>query len=627
MRTAIPFVAAAILLALSSTICAQQLPPASGKTAPGEEIALSEPLSLELPPGTTELPISDTALQGLLGAATSGGRRVTNDLTRPVRVGAVRITFTAWQGEPGKSAPGAVRSAMLYVLPAGTTPVGLSGDENATAGNGAPKIARDPGGRVHLVWLDSGRPGTTAHVYYRRATVSPNNTVVWETDPVRVDDAGAAEWNAYPSLAVAGNTVHVAWQGKQTAQYRRLEFTNGAWHWGPVRDTGAPSAGRDSGPAIAATNTGFIHIATPDPGYDAVSSDNGETWRAERIPLSAGRKPKTVSVTVDKSGSAHFALCVPIRGPQNPSQDRASQGYWELQYIRRSADGTWSVAVNPLAGLKEWAEPIGDDDVLADWPRILVDEANNLHLAWHGVASTRIYGRDHAYYMRRQASGGDTWQKPILLVPYSAATSRPFSWAPSLAVDGTTAVAVSFYEVFDGNAFTGFDALARVIKNGTDEGSPIPISDWVLTSIERREPQAALTSRFPAASPQLYRDPGGRIWLDLLETLAPPDAPSKSIVYRRVDMTAAITGGTDNRMLSFNILLFPFIGAVAGWLSWYVLRTGYFGLSAHILVGVTGGFLGGWLFTTLGIALGGSVGPIIASTVGATVQLTLLRRA
>jgi hypothetical protein len=503
------------------------------------EISLPEPLAVEMPPGSILLVPSEPPLRGLLAKAVSGERRVTNDQTLPVRVGPVRITFTAWQGEPWSSAPVGIRTAVLHVLPTGTTPVGVSGDDNATT-NTSTKIARDPSGRVHLVWLDSGRSGTSPRVLYRRATVSPDNTVTWETDSVRVSEEGADPWNAYPGLAVVGNTVHFVWQGERTARYRQLFLEDGAWRWGPVRDTKAPSEGRDTGPVIAAMPGGLLHIATPS-GFDAVSLDNGETWKSERIPLPPGRRTKTVSVALDHLGNAHFALSAPVRGPEAASEKKASRGYWELRYIRRSADSTWSVSENVLGGEPEWAEPKGDDDVLADWVHILADDADNLHLSWHGTAETRIYGNDHAYYIRR-ARGAGSWEKPISLMPHPEQGFGPFSFSPSLALSGETAVAVPFYGVSDGDRWVGFDALARIIRNGTADARSIPITNFSRQSIEQRAPETALSARFPAAAPQLYRDAQGRIWLDLLETLIPYEEGPKLIVYQRVDVTAAIGG-------------------------------------------------------------------------------------
>jgi hypothetical protein len=131
---------------------------------------------------------------------------------------------------------------------------------------------------------------------------------------------------------------------------------------------------------------------------------------------------------------------------------------------------------------------------------------------------------------------------PVSLVPHPAAKSRPFSFAPSLALDGEAAVAVAFYDVFDGNRFVGFDALARLVRSGVADAKSIPITEFARKSIDQKQPEEALSTRFPAAAPQLYRDRQGRIWLDLLETLIPFETDPKLIVYQRVNLTSAIAG-------------------------------------------------------------------------------------
>ena len=52
----------------------------------------------------------------------------------------------------------------------------------------------------------------------------------------------------------------------------------------------------------------------------------------------------------------------------------------------------------------------------------------------------------------------------------------------------------------------------------------------------------ALSTRFPAAAPGVWRAPDGRVWLDVLETLQSrfPGATGSLIVYHRVDVTAAL---------------------------------------------------------------------------------------
>ena len=73
------------------------------------------------------------------------------------------------------------------------------------------------------------------------------------------------------------------------------------------------------------------------------------------------------------------------------------------------------------------------------------------------------------------------------------------------------------------------------------------------------------------------------------------------------------------------IIIFPLIGAAAGWLAGLIMKGGGFGLVGDIVVGVIGSFIGGWLFSLLGIAAGGLIGAIIAAVVGAIILIAILR--
>ncbi|MEQ8404349.1 MAG: GlsB/YeaQ/YmgE family stress response membrane protein [Oceanicaulis sp.] len=74
------------------------------------------------------------------------------------------------------------------------------------------------------------------------------------------------------------------------------------------------------------------------------------------------------------------------------------------------------------------------------------------------------------------------------------------------------------------------------------------------------------------------------------------------------------------------LLIWLFVGAVAGWLAGQVVRGYGLGLIGNIVVGIIGAFVGGWVFGQLGIAISqGIVGSIIGATVGAIVILFLLQ--
>lgn len=74
------------------------------------------------------------------------------------------------------------------------------------------------------------------------------------------------------------------------------------------------------------------------------------------------------------------------------------------------------------------------------------------------------------------------------------------------------------------------------------------------------------------------------------------------------------------------ILIWLFIGAVAGWLAGLIVKGYGFGLVGNIIIGIVGAFVGGWLFGQLGIASGGGIlGSILGATVGAVLILLLLK--
>ncbi len=70
-----------------------------------------------------------------------------------------------------------------------------------------------------------------------------------------------------------------------------------------------------------------------------------------------------------------------------------------------------------------------------------------------------------------------------------------------------------------------------------------------------------------------------------------------------------------------SLIIFLFIGALAGWLAGTLMKGGGFGLLVNILVGIVGGVVGGFLFRLLAIAAGGLIGSILTATIGAIVLL------
>ena len=430
------------------------------------QIALPDILAIELPRGVNEIGPGESPLRELLAAARSGTRTVTSDLQRKIGPGPVKVTWTAWDGAAGVGKPAASRTSRLFVLPAGMTPAGMSGDENATGANNTARIARDSAGRVHMVWVDSGRPGRPAGPFYRRATMSPNGAARFEIEPTNIAEGTPADWDAYPALATVGEAVQIVWQGGGTVHTRRLSFVSGSWVFGPVRDTGAKSEGRDLGPAVVADPKG-VHIMTPS-GIYAFSGDGGQTWKTESVPLPPGATVKTASLALDPSGNVYVAFSAVM----TRTDPKLTPGqYWQLRIIRRGVDGKWSEASDVLANAPGWGEPKGSDDIVSDWVRIAADRQGGLHLTWHGSVNSRKVGSDNAFYAWRKPGG--EWQAPVQLVPSDATRGIRFSFAPSLALDGERALPLVFYDVFAGANWMGFDSVLARFRGGRMEGPPI----------------------------------------------------------------------------------------------------------------------------------------------------------
>ncbi len=75
-----------------------------------------------------------------------------------------------------------------------------------------------------------------------------------------------------------------------------------------------------------------------------------------------------------------------------------------------------------------------------------------------------------------------------------------------------------------------------------------------------------------------------------------------------------------------SLIIFLFIGIVAGFLAGKIMRGSGFGLLGDLVVGIIGAFFGGWLFSALGVGTGGGIlGSIIVATIGAMLLLFLIR--
>ena len=75
-----------------------------------------------------------------------------------------------------------------------------------------------------------------------------------------------------------------------------------------------------------------------------------------------------------------------------------------------------------------------------------------------------------------------------------------------------------------------------------------------------------------------------------------------------------------------SLIIFLFIGAVAGWLASLLVGGVGFGLLGDIIVGIIGAFVAGLVLPAVGIAFGGGIiASILNATIGAVIFLLVVK--
>ena len=73
------------------------------------------------------------------------------------------------------------------------------------------------------------------------------------------------------------------------------------------------------------------------------------------------------------------------------------------------------------------------------------------------------------------------------------------------------------------------------------------------------------------------------------------------------------------------LIVWLFIGALAGWIAGKLMKGGGFGLVGNIVVGLTGAVLGGLVFDALNIEVDDFLGSLITAVLGAVILLWLVK--
>jgi len=496
--------------------------------------------ALELPEGATTIDADDPLLDGILnGAISTGDGPVVHDQAgATLSLGKTWVTWT-------DLSTGEWAAAYIYLYPYGWQVLGISSSIRTFEHNGARHLLHDAAGRLHAVYTD----GT--YVWYRLG-VPAGERVSWG-EPVQINnDATRISWS---SLGTRGETltlwqdpagdvvVHVVWSGEPNRRIyvrRAIVDADGNVSLGNI----VPTNISGSFPAAVADSTGRLHVAGE--AYQAIyytTSADGQTWQMQgawsrsQTGCYAYRFP---CLAVDSQDRVH--LLWQAQGYQGYS---GSSTWWVPLYtIRDPATGQWSDLSNPLEAEPMWQAPQPGQQVLFAYPNLLIDDRDNVHLAWHGTARSYIFAWDDTYYIMRPydpATGnwGDWTGHTVLHARDHFGTGDGeddnFTWVPSLAYR------------------PGSDELYALIMFGTeDDEVPDPsvnVTEGALKTFRDGQWQPEfqnvtqtldLKSWYPNVAPEVWVDGAGRVWLDMIWVDGTLD--DYNVLFRRIDVTGRLPG-------------------------------------------------------------------------------------
>jgi hypothetical protein len=347
---------------------------------------------------------------------------------------------------------------------AGPVPLSTSGLDARVRFNFGKEIAVDPGGVIHVAWLDVQVDGAMprGEVYYQRSTAGGTS---WST-PLRLSTGNGLA--AYPKIALFGPYVYVVWHtqsaGTTATSYITRSTNQGATFTAPTVITTEHSPV----PAVAANGSG-VHVVFTGSDNEIRSKssiDFGATWLPTRRVSSADNRTSWTPV-IAANGPAIYVAWTDERhnrnpdgtaydcGKQAPPAWAGDDGCREEIYFRRSSDlgQTWS----PELRLTTSPQNVGHNAAS------LVFANGNLHLAYF-----RKPNNHYGILYQRSLDTGASFQ------PAKELTSSPTSVAarPSVGVFGST-VGVVFTQIISGVGARLHYALS--IDNGLTFTTPAQV--------------------------------------------------------------------------------------------------------------------------------------------------------
>jgi hypothetical protein len=191
---------------------------------------------------------------------------------------------------------------------------------------------------VHVAWHDSRHGFTNNEIYYRRST---DDGITWSVETRLTEDDN---FSNVPSVAVAENNVHVAWEENRDGNFEMYfkSSTDNGQNWGTnmrLTDDAADSYS----PSLAASGSN-VHLVWQDMRdaneeiYYKLSNDCGTNWDPD------------VRLTDDTNISQNASICVSGEKVHVAWTD-VRPGNWEI-YYKRNPTGNTGIAeyTNDAAG-------------------------------------------------------------------------------------------------------------------------------------------------------------------------------------------------------------------------------------------------------------------------------------
>jgi hypothetical protein len=348
------------------------------------------------------------------------------------------------------------------------------------------------GDTVHAVWFDGRHGWPNAEIYYCR---SLDAGVSWGPETRLTDDSN---YSGYPSLAVVGETLHVAYfeSFDDDSDIHYMRSTDGGDTWSPDTQLTTNTLMQDF-PTIAAWGSTVHLIFTDEKNgnweiYYLRSIDGGITWDPEQRLTNDPAWTNSPSIAVHGS-NVHLAF----------SDDRASTTHFDI-YDKHSSDAgvTWSPDTRvtytmnngaPCLGVNDsllllafnstrdgnyevyfkrstnsgttWEpeERLTDDPEISYLPSMVISKPN-IHIAWYDYCSSVLA---EIYYLR-STDLGVTWEPQVRLTNDSLR-----SWWPQIAV-GDSAVHVIWSDDRPG--------IYQIYYKRDPTGNPSAINEYMRNS-------------------------------------------------------------------------------------------------------------------------------------------------